>query len=107
MPAANRRQMAALYAALNARRFKANNQWKYQFSPPTQQQRRRSSKPKTPAAKACSYCGGKVGQGFKQITIPRVIQIRICAACQLKLFNWVFEQMGKGKDGDKNTADKI
>jgi len=62
------------------------------------QSRRRNTKSRTPAPKVCSYCGGKIGQGFKQITIPRIIQVRICAACLLKAYNWVFSQIEKEKN---------
>jgi len=67
--------------------------WNYAFTV----KRRRKSKTKTPSPKVCSYCGGKIGQGFKQITIPRIIQVRICAACLLKAYNWVFAQIEKEK----------
>lgn len=75
--------------------------WNYAFNPLPR--RRRGGKPKTPSPKICSYCGGKVGQGFKQITIPRIIQVRICAACLLKAYNWVFAQIEKEKN-DTTTS---
>jgi hypothetical protein len=109
---AQRRQLAAIATkmavAVSAtkmpvRSFKPTNQWKYSFVPTVQRIRRKRGKPRTPAPKCCSYCGGKIGQGFKQITIPRLIQVRICAACLLKAYNWVFSQIEKGKNGTEGT----
>jgi hypothetical protein len=57
-----------------------------------------NKKPRMEQPKVCSYCGGKVGQGFKEITIPKMVRIRICAPCQLSIFNWVMDQIKKEKN---------
>ena len=95
-------QIQAILARLRGAK-KPTNQWQY-FPPPSIQRRRRA-KQKTAAPKTCAYCGGKIGQGFEQITIPRMIQIRICAPCRLKMYNWIHEQMEK-ENGDKAAEHK-
>jgi len=99
MTAMSVKQARAIVIGAMMNQCASQRQWGYAFNPLSPVQKRRKSKTRTPSPKVCSYCGGKVGQGFKQVTIPRLIQVRICAACVLRMYNWVFSQIEKEKNG--------